>query len=166
MRRRRVAALLVLLALAGCGPERVDRWTPPAASTPPSTLRPEGEASRPPLNPAEHWIEAALARIGLVARVAEGSPRDRASMYVDLGADRPLAIVTVPARAAPSDWRVVAVRQLAGIELRTVRNDGGLESEWIVCGPQLVEVVGTAPDGYPTMDAFIERLVPALDCRS
>jgi hypothetical protein len=91
----------------------------------PVPLRPEDETTPPPLNPAERWIEGALARIGLVARVAEGSPRDRASMYVDLGADRPLAIVTVLAQAAPSDWRVVAVRQLAGIDLRTVRTTEG-----------------------------------------
>ena len=86
-------------------------------------------------------------------------------MWVDLGPDRVLSVVTLPALGAPPDWETVGVRSLAGVGLRTVRNDGGLGSEWIVCGQQLVRVSGDMPDRDPTPDAFIERLVPALGCR-
>lgn len=128
-----------------------------------TVLLPE-KPTRPPLNAVERWLEAALVRIGLVAEVAEMSPPDRASVWVDVGGGRVLSIVTTPASAAPSDWDVVSVRRLAGVELRRVRDADGTTTEMIVCEPDLVRVSGTPPDEDGTLDALIERLVPALDC--
>jgi hypothetical protein len=126
-------------------------------------LLPE-EPTWPPLNDAERRIEVALARIGLVARVAERSPPDEASMWVDLGGDRVLSIVLLPASSAPSDWEVVSVRRVAGVELRRVRDAEGTTSEWIACAPDLVAVSASPPEGDGTHDARVERLVAALDC--
>lgn len=128
-----------------------------------TVLLPE-ESAQPPLNAVERWIEAAVARIGLMARVAEMSPPDRASMWVDVGGGRVLSIVTLPASAAPSDWGVVRVRRVAGAELRRVRDADGTTTEWIACGPALIRVSGNPPEEDGTLDAIIERLVPALDC--
>ncbi|HYO44589.1 MAG TPA: hypothetical protein VES19_15425 [Candidatus Limnocylindrales bacterium] len=154
MRCGRIGALLVVLALAGCGSG--------AVASPSQVLRPE--SSPPPLNAAERRIVVALARIGLVAQVAEISPPDRASMWVEVGQGRVLSLVTLPAGSPPSDWEVVGGRVLAGVDLREVRDADGFMSEWLQCGPELVRVWGAPPEADGTLDALLERLVPALDC--
>jgi hypothetical protein len=45
-----------------------------------------------------------------------------------------------------------------------MRDADGTTTEMIVCGPDLVRVSGTPPKLDGTLDALVERLVPALDC--
>lgn len=85
-------------------------------------------------------------------------------MYVEVGDGRVLSVVTTPTATAPSDWAVIGVRRLAGVELRRVRDADGTETELLVCGPELIRVFGTPPALDHTLDALIVRLAPALDC--
>lgn len=147
----------VVIVMGGC------ELAAPPRSPPSSAIHVPGQTATA-LNPVEQRIEAALSRVGLVAKVAEMSPQDRASMWVDIGDGGVLSIQSVPASVA-SEWQIVDDRQLPGIELRRVRGSDGMMSEWIVCGPDLVRVSGSPPEADGTLDALIERLVPELGCR-
>lgn len=141
--------------------------TPPLATPSPTTPWPATTTvASGGLNDAEERIRGALSRLGLMAEVGQETLSDRADMLVDLGAGRYLQVVLLPAAAAPVSWQVTSVRELAGAELRTVRDsDGGTTTEWIVCGADLVRVFGSAPDSDRTLDMFIQRFIPELGCR-
>lgn len=174
--RTTVAIAAVVLAVCGCGQTAPspsgsagDSLGPSATAT---TQAEGGESAKPttgeqtpPPNLVVQRIEAALSRIGLEAKVAELSPADRASLWVDVGGGRVLSIETTPASAAPPEWQVIGVRHLASVELKRMRDADGTLTEWMVCGEDLVRASGSPPESDGTLDAFIERLVPELGCR-